>query len=186
MDAAIPIALPADAILAGRAADRAPAIGHARARAACHGACAASSCSPSHGGKMPALPVGDALDDATVLIAGRGPLYPGAQRRHGRARQDDRRAQRGDRRQASQLARHRRHRGRRRLFAAHGRGLPHRAGAGHPLPRHSGRGDRRGAGRISPRACPISTTSTAIRPGWSRAWCRWCACMPSRRGSSAC
>ncbi|HZL30875.1 MAG TPA: GGDEF domain-containing protein [Pseudolabrys sp.] len=30
----------------------------------------------SHGGKMPALPVGDALDDATVLIAGRGPLYP--------------------------------------------------------------------------------------------------------------
>jgi GGDEF domain-containing protein len=30
----------------------------------------------SHGGKMPMLPVGDALDDATVLIAGRGPLYP--------------------------------------------------------------------------------------------------------------
>ena len=30
----------------------------------------------SHGGKMPGLPVGDALDDATVLIAGRGPLYP--------------------------------------------------------------------------------------------------------------
>jgi hypothetical protein len=30
----------------------------------------------SHGGKMPTLPVGDALDDATVLIAGRGPLYP--------------------------------------------------------------------------------------------------------------
>jgi hypothetical protein len=27
-------------------------------------------------GKLPALPVGDALDDATVLIAGRGPLYP--------------------------------------------------------------------------------------------------------------
>jgi GGDEF domain-containing protein len=30
----------------------------------------------SHGGTMPALPAGDALDDATVLIAGRGPLYP--------------------------------------------------------------------------------------------------------------
>ena len=28
------------------------------------------------GGKLPALPAGDALDDATVLIAGRGPLYP--------------------------------------------------------------------------------------------------------------
>lgn len=30
----------------------------------------------SHGGRLPILPVGDALDDATVLIAGRGPLYP--------------------------------------------------------------------------------------------------------------
>jgi GGDEF domain-containing protein len=30
----------------------------------------------SHGGKIPALPIGDALEDATVLIAGRGPLYP--------------------------------------------------------------------------------------------------------------
>jgi GGDEF domain-containing protein len=30
----------------------------------------------SHGGKLPTLPVGDALDDATVLVAGRGPLYP--------------------------------------------------------------------------------------------------------------
>ncbi|HLA21427.1 MAG TPA: GGDEF domain-containing protein [Pseudolabrys sp.] len=30
----------------------------------------------SHGGTMPPLPHGDALDDATVLIAGRGPLYP--------------------------------------------------------------------------------------------------------------
>ncbi|MDP2295313.1 MAG: GGDEF domain-containing protein, partial [Pseudolabrys sp.] len=30
----------------------------------------------SHGGQMPLLPVGDALDDATVLVAGRGPLYP--------------------------------------------------------------------------------------------------------------
>ncbi len=30
----------------------------------------------SRGGAMPELPVGDALDDATVMIAGRGPLYP--------------------------------------------------------------------------------------------------------------
>lgn len=30
----------------------------------------------AQGGAMPALPVGDPLDDATVLIAGRGPLYP--------------------------------------------------------------------------------------------------------------
>ena len=30
----------------------------------------------SHNGQLPMLPVGDALDDATVLIAGRGPLYP--------------------------------------------------------------------------------------------------------------
>jgi GGDEF domain-containing protein len=30
----------------------------------------------SKGGTMPILPVGDALEDATVLIAGRGPLYP--------------------------------------------------------------------------------------------------------------
>jgi hypothetical protein len=30
----------------------------------------------SHDGKLPMLPVGDALEDATVLIAGRGRLYP--------------------------------------------------------------------------------------------------------------
>lgn len=30
----------------------------------------------SRGGIMPELPTGDALDDATVMIAGRGPLYP--------------------------------------------------------------------------------------------------------------
>ena len=30
----------------------------------------------SHGGTLPPLPVGDALEDATVLIVGRGPLYP--------------------------------------------------------------------------------------------------------------
>jgi GGDEF domain-containing protein len=30
----------------------------------------------AHDGRLPPLPAGDALDDATVLIAGRGPLYP--------------------------------------------------------------------------------------------------------------
>ncbi|MFA6267564.1 MAG: GGDEF domain-containing protein [Pseudolabrys sp.] len=30
----------------------------------------------SNGGAMPSLPIGDPLDEATVLIAGRGPLYP--------------------------------------------------------------------------------------------------------------
>lgn len=30
----------------------------------------------AQGGTMPQLPIGDPLDDATVLIAGRGPLYP--------------------------------------------------------------------------------------------------------------
>jgi hypothetical protein len=30
----------------------------------------------SHSGNLPPMPAGDALDDATVLIAGRGPLYP--------------------------------------------------------------------------------------------------------------
>ena len=30
----------------------------------------------SHDGRLPPFPIGDALDDATVLIAGRGPLYP--------------------------------------------------------------------------------------------------------------
>ena len=29
----------------------------------------------AHGGALPQLPIGDALEDATVLIAGRGPLY---------------------------------------------------------------------------------------------------------------
>ena len=29
-----------------------------------------------HDGRLPPFPIGDALDDATVLIAGRGPLYP--------------------------------------------------------------------------------------------------------------
>lgn len=30
----------------------------------------------SHSGRLPSLPIGDPLDDATVLVAGRGPLYP--------------------------------------------------------------------------------------------------------------
>ncbi len=38
--------------------------------------CAASRSFASHDGTLPPFPIGDALDDATVLIAGRGPLYP--------------------------------------------------------------------------------------------------------------
>ncbi|HZL40299.1 MAG TPA: GGDEF domain-containing protein [Pseudolabrys sp.] len=30
----------------------------------------------AHDGQLPPMPIGDALDEATVLIAGRGPLYP--------------------------------------------------------------------------------------------------------------
>ena len=38
----------------------------------------------------------------------------------------------------------------------------------------------------SSRRCRTSITSPAIRCGWSRAWCRWCACTPSRHGSREC
>ena len=75
LDAAIPIALPTDASLPVerliarlRAAMRVRAL-HATVLRRIETFAA-------HGGKMPVLPVGDALDDATVLIAGRGPLYP--------------------------------------------------------------------------------------------------------------
>ena len=75
LDAAIPVALPADAALpVERLVARLQSAMRVRAlhatvlrRIETFGA---------HGGKLPALPVGDALDDATVLIAGRGPLYP--------------------------------------------------------------------------------------------------------------
>ncbi len=75
IDAAIPVALPADASLPVerliarlRSAMRVRAL-HATVlrRIETFGA---------QGGTLPALPLGDALADATVLIAGRGPLYP--------------------------------------------------------------------------------------------------------------
>jgi len=75
MDAAIPIALPADA---GLPVERliARLQSAMRVRALHATVLRRIELFASHGGKMPALPVGDALEDATVLIAGRGPLYP--------------------------------------------------------------------------------------------------------------
>ena len=62
-------------IAAGRAADRAPEFG-LRVRALHATVLRRIEMFGSHGGKLPMLPVGDALDDATVLVVGRGPLYP--------------------------------------------------------------------------------------------------------------
>ncbi len=74
-DAAIPIALPADAALpVERLIARLQSAMRVRALHAT--VLRRIELFASHGGKLPALPVGDALDDATVLIAGRGPLYP--------------------------------------------------------------------------------------------------------------
>jgi hypothetical protein len=74
-DAAVPIALPADAILP---VDRLLArLRFAMRVRALHATVLRRiELFTSHDGKLPALPVGDALVDATVLIAGRGPLYP--------------------------------------------------------------------------------------------------------------
>ena len=74
-DAAVPIALPADATLP---VDRLLArLQFAmRVRALHVTVLRRIELFTSHDGKLPALPVGDALVDATVLIAGRGPLYP--------------------------------------------------------------------------------------------------------------
>ncbi len=74
-DAAVPIALPADAAmpverLIGRLQSA------MRVRALHATVLRRIELFTSHGGTLPAMPVGDALDDATVLIAGRGPLYP--------------------------------------------------------------------------------------------------------------
>jgi len=75
MDAAIPIALPADASLPlDRMIVRLQSAMRVRALHAT--VLRRIELSASHDGKLPALPVGDALEDATVLIAGRGPLYP--------------------------------------------------------------------------------------------------------------
>src|SRR5579862_2962112 len=74
-DAAIPIAMPTDATLPVermlarlQSAMRVRALHAAVLRRIEHFA--------SQDGRLPMLPVGDALDDATVLIVGRGPLYP--------------------------------------------------------------------------------------------------------------
>jgi hypothetical protein len=74
-DAAVPIALPADATLP---VDRLVArLQFAMRVRALHATVLRRiELFTSHDGKLPALPVGDALVDATVLIAGRGPLYP--------------------------------------------------------------------------------------------------------------
>ena len=74
-DAAVPIALPADATLP---VDRLLArLQFAMRVRALHATVLRRiELFPSHDGKLPTLPVGDALVDATVLIAGRGPLYP--------------------------------------------------------------------------------------------------------------
>jgi GGDEF domain-containing protein len=74
-DAAIPLALTADA---GEPAAKLIARLHSamRVRALHSTVLRRIETFASHGGQMPKLPVGDALDDATVLIAGRGPLYP--------------------------------------------------------------------------------------------------------------
>jgi hypothetical protein len=75
MDAAIPIALTADASLpVERLIARLQSAMRVRALHAT--VLRRIELFASHGGKLPPLPVGDALDDATVLIAGRGPLYP--------------------------------------------------------------------------------------------------------------
>jgi GGDEF domain-containing protein len=74
-EAAIPIALPADASLpAERLIARLQSAMRVRALHAT--VLRRIEMFAAHGGKLPPMPVGDALDDATVLIAGRGPLYP--------------------------------------------------------------------------------------------------------------
>lgn len=74
-DAAIPIALPADATLpVDRLITRLRSAMRVRALHAT--VLRRIEMFASHGGTLPQLPVGDALEDATVLIAGRGPLYP--------------------------------------------------------------------------------------------------------------
>ena len=75
LEAAVPIALPADASLpVARLIARLQSAMRVRALHAT--VLRRIETFASYGGKMPTLPVGDALDDATVLIAGRGPLYP--------------------------------------------------------------------------------------------------------------
>jgi hypothetical protein len=74
-EAAIPIALPADASMpVARLIARLQSAMRVRALHAT--VLRRIEMFASHGGTLPPMPVGDALEDATVLIAGRGPLYP--------------------------------------------------------------------------------------------------------------
>ena len=74
-DAAVPIALPADAALpVERLIARLQSAMRVRALHAT--VLRRIETFDAHDGNLPPLPIGDALDDATVLIAGRGPLYP--------------------------------------------------------------------------------------------------------------
>lgn len=74
-EAAIPIALPADAAMPPeRLVARLESAMRVRALHAT--VLRRIEMFASHGGNLPPMPMGDALDDATVLIAGRGPLYP--------------------------------------------------------------------------------------------------------------
>ena len=75
-DAAVPMALPADASLPVERLIARLQLAHARARAARDGAAPHRTVRVRMAANCRMLPVGDALDDATVLIAGRGPLYP--------------------------------------------------------------------------------------------------------------
>jgi len=74
-DAAVPIALPSDATLPiERLIARLESA--LRVRALHSTVLRRIETFSGYNGEMPKLPIGDALDDATVLIAGRGPLYP--------------------------------------------------------------------------------------------------------------
>jgi GGDEF domain-containing protein len=74
-EAAVPIALPADAALpVSRLLARLRSAMRIRALHAT--VIRRIELFSSHCGTLPTMPVGDALADATVLIAGRGPLYP--------------------------------------------------------------------------------------------------------------
>ena len=74
IDAAIPIALSADASLpVARVIARLQSAMRVRALHAT--VLRRIETFAAHDGRLPPLPIGDALDDATVLIAGRGPLY---------------------------------------------------------------------------------------------------------------
>jgi GGDEF domain-containing protein len=74
-EAAIPIALPADAALpVERLIARLQSAMRVRALHAT--VLRRIETFAAHDGRLPPFPIGDSLDDATVLIAGRGPLYP--------------------------------------------------------------------------------------------------------------